>query len=422
MTVPVAGFAFANKTVLVIGAVASLERALAVVAERERVVRAWSYVDAEVAMAAARQVDAGGERLPLAGLVLGVKDIFDTADMPTEYGSAIYRGYRPGADAAAVAMLRSAGAVSLGKTVTAELALYTPGATTNPHRSTHTPGGSSSGSAAAVAAGMADITLGTQTAGSVIRPASYCGVYGYKPTYGIVATSGVKLIAPSLDTVGWFTHSVVHLDAVRVVLTGRPSYQSLSRPPRLGVLRGEDWEAADPDSQAVVEQAVQIALSAGAHLADIELPPTMKGLAGRVPVVQGYEAARSLSWERLNHPALLSEPLRELLEWGGGIEPGEHDKVLADARRARQTQPDLFDNLDAILTPAAAGEAPPTLDTTGDPRFNRLWTLLGLPAINVPGLTGSTGMPLGVQLVSPALHDAQLLACAEWLGQQLRRV
>jgi Asp-tRNA(Asn)/Glu-tRNA(Gln) amidotransferase A subunit family amidase len=406
---------------VVIGAVDSVERALAVIAEREQVVQAWSYVAPELAIEAARHVDACGGGLALAGLVLGVKDIFDTAGMPTEYGSVIYRGYRPRADAAAVAMLSAAGAVCLGKTVSAELALYTPGATTNPHRSTHTPGGSSSGSAAAVAAGMADVALGTQTGGSVIRPASYCGIYGYKPTYGMVATSGVKLIAPSLDTVGWFARTVAHLDAVRVVLTGRPCYQPISRPPRLGVLRGEDWDAADPDSQAVVEQAAQIARSAGAHVRDIELLAAMQGLADRAPIVQSYEAARSLSWERLNHPDSLSQPLRKLLERADEIEPGEYDQVLADAGRARHAQPELFDDLDAIVTLASTGEAPPDLNTTGDPRFNRLWTLLGFPSINVPGFTGSSGMPLGVQLVSPALCDARLLACAEWLGQQLQR-
>ena len=401
------------------GAVAAVERALGVVAEREPVVRAWERLDPDAAIGAAGEVDGSGSALPLVGLVLGVKDIFDTADMVTEYGSVIYRGHRPPRDAAVVAMLRAAGAVCLGKTVTAELALFTPGATTNPHRPSHTPGGSSSGSAAAVAAGMADIALGTQTGGSVIRPASYCGVYGYKPTFGTVSIVGVKAVAPSLDTVGWFSNSVAHLDAMRVVLTGRPPYQRLSRPPSLAVLRGEYLQDAEPDSQAAVEQAALVASEHGAQIVNVELSAAMTELAAKQPVVQAFEAARSLAWERLRHPTRLSQPLRDLLEWGAAIEPGEYDSVMADAAQARQHHRDLFDGIDALLTPAASGEAPANLNTTGDPNFNRLWTILGVPAVNVPGLTGSTGLPVGVQLVSAAQHDAPLLACAEWLGNRI---
>jgi Asp-tRNA(Asn)/Glu-tRNA(Gln) amidotransferase A subunit family amidase len=401
-------------------AVGAVERVLAVVEEREPVVRAWAHLDPELAASDAHRVDASASRLPLAGMVLGVKDIFDTAEMPTEYGSVIYRGHRPRADAATVAMLRSAGAVSLGKTVTAELALFTPGATTNPHRHTHTPGGSSSGSAAAVAAGMADIALGTQTAGSVIRPASYCGVYGFKPSFGTVPVAGVKLVAPSLDTVGWFANSVADLDAVRVVLTGRSPCVPLARPPRLGILRDETTDGADQDSQAAVERAAHLARVAGADVVDVGLPPSVSGLAARQPMVQAYEAARSLSWERLYRPELLSRPLRDLLDWGQAIEPAQYDAVLGDAAGARRELAGLFHGIDALVSPASGGEAPADLNTTGDPRFNRLWTLLHTPAVNVPGLTGTTGLPVGIQLVGPPRKDAALLACAEWVGALLR--
>ncbi len=400
--------------------VEALERVLAVIERREPVVRAWAHLNPDLAASDAHNVDGAAARLPLAGLVLGVKDIFDTAEMPTEYGSAIYRGYRPRSDAAAVARLRSAGTVCLGQTVTAELALYTPGPTTNPHRRTHTPGGSSSGSAAAVAAGMADIALGSQTAGSVIRPASYCGVYGFKPSFGTVPVAGVKPVAPSLDTVGWFSNSVATLDAVRVALTGRSPYRPLSRPPRLGILRDGTISGDYRDSQAAVEQAAAMARAAGADLIDVDLPASLRGLAARQPVVQTYEAVRSLSWEHLCQPGLLSTPLRELLDSGREIEPAEYDAAIADASRARRELSPLFNGVDALVTPATGGEAPADLETTGDPRFNRLWTLLRVPAVNVPGLTGSTGLPVGIQLVGPALEDAHLLACAGWLGQLLR--
>ena len=400
-------------------AVDSVERALAVVDRMESVVRAWSHLNPDLAASDARRVDQAAVRLPLAGLVLGVKDVFDTAEMPTEYGSVIYQGFRPRSDAAAVSLLRSAGAVCLGKTVTAEFALYTPGATTNPHRRTHTPGGSSSGSAAAVAAGMADVALGTQTAGSIIRPASYCGVYGLKPSFGTVPVAGVKLVAPSLDTVGWFSRTVGTLDAARVVLTGRPPGQPLSRPPRLGILRDESFSAADQDSQAAVEQAAGVARAAGADVIDVDLPPSLRGLSAQQWVVQTYEAVRSLSWELLCRPALLSPSLRELLESGQAIEPAAYDAAIAEASSARRDLSRLFTGIDALVTPAAGGEAPADLGTTGDPRFNRLWTLLRVPAVNVPGLTGSTGLPVGVQLVGPLLQDAHLLACADWVGQLL---
>jgi Asp-tRNA(Asn)/Glu-tRNA(Gln) amidotransferase A subunit family amidase len=350
-------------------AVEAVERVLAVVDSRESTVRAWAHLDADLAAADALRVDAYASILPLAGLVLAVKDVFDTAQMPTEYGSLIYQGHRPRSDAAVVAMLRSAGAVCLGKTVTAELALLTPGATTNPHRRTHTPGGSSSGSAAAVAAGMADVAVGTQTAGSVIRPASYCGVYGFKPTFGTVSVAGVKPVAPSLDTVGWFSNSVANLDALRVVLTGRPPYLPLSRPPRLGQLRDESIDGADQDSQAAVEQAARVARAAGAEVVDIGLSSLMSGLAARQRVVLAYEAARSLSWERLYRPTLLSRPLRDLLDWGATIEPAHYDAIVADSTRARQELTGLFSQVDALITPAAGGEAPADLSTTGDPQF-----------------------------------------------------
>jgi len=397
---------------------AALERALAFVDERESDVHAFACLDRVGASAAAAAVDGSGDALPLRGYVLGVKDVFDTADLPTEYGCAVYAGHRPRADAAAVAQLRNAGAVCLGKTVTAELALFQPGPTRNPWRLTHTPGGSSSGSAAAVAAGMVDVAVGTQTAGSVIRPASFCGVWGFKPTYGRVSIAGLKIVSPSLDTVGWFAPSADGIDAVRVALTGEPA-----RPepvaPRIGLARTGAWESADPDCRAAVEDAAAHARAAGASVVELTLPAPIEQLIADQPVVQAYEAARSLAYERTWRAGDLSDNLRQILDWGAAIPTAQYLRVRAHTAQAGAWAEALFDDVDVVLTPAAIGEAPEGLASTGDPLFARLWTLLGLPAVSVPGLVGDTGLPIGVQLVARSGADGLLVAWAEWLGRLL---
>jgi Asp-tRNA(Asn)/Glu-tRNA(Gln) amidotransferase A subunit family amidase len=403
-------------------AVASVGQALDVVARAEPIVRAWAYLDPGRARREADAVDArtaGDARgsLPLAGLVLGVKDIFDTGDQPTEYGCRLYAGHRPTADASAVALLRTAGAVCLGKTVTAELACSQPGPTTNPHRATHTPGGSSSGSAAAVAAGMADVALGTQTAGSVIRPASFCGVYGFKPSFGTVSAAGVKICAPSLDTVGWFTRDPLLLDRVRICLTGRAPAPRLAAPPRLGLLRTDQWDACTADSQRAVQAAAAAARAAGAAVTDLGQPGFLTGLAGQHQVVMAYETARALAWEHSRHPGSLSAGLRRLLDQGRAVDPADYDAVLARRATALARIDELFAGHDAVLTPAVVGEAPEGLGSTGDPRCARLWSLLGLPSVNLPGAVGSTGLPVGVQLVGPPGRDAELLAITRWLAE-----
>ncbi|MHB1445927.1 MAG: amidase [Acidimicrobiales bacterium] len=398
------------------GAREALERCLGMVDRREAEVRAWVHIDPEAAAAEANTVDQREGGTPLRGLVLGVKDIFDTADMPTGYGSGIFHGHRPSADAAAVSMLRAAGAVCLGKTVTAELAMYEPGPTRNPHRLDHTPGGSSSGSAAAVAAGMADIALGTQTAGSVIRPASYCGVWGMKPTFGVVPTAGVKPVAPSLDTVGWFAASAAVLDLVWVTLTGRPGGEGLGQPLRIALVRTEQWDDADADTQEAVEEAAERAAEGGAEVVDTELPAALLGLAGQVPVLQGFEACRSLHWERHHRRGELSDGINGVLDWGESIHSDDYDRVLVLVLEARRAVDEVFAGADVVLTPAVDGEAPAGLASTGSPRFARLWTALGWPTLSVPGLRGSSGLPVGVQLVARPGQEARLLACGEWLA------
>jgi Asp-tRNA(Asn)/Glu-tRNA(Gln) amidotransferase A subunit family amidase len=386
----------------------AVEHAFRVIEEREPSIQAWEFLDPARARAEARR----GHDGPLAGLTLGVKDIFDTAEIPTTYGSPIYADFQPRADAAAVALLRSAGALMLGKTVTTEFAWSTPARTRNPHRLTHTPGGSSSGSAAAVAAGMIDLAIGSQTAGSVIRPASFCGVYGLKPTFGLVPTAGMKQGAPSLDTVGIFATDLRLLDLARAVLTRRPPC-SPGESVVFGLLRTDQWNFAERDCQDVIESTSDL-LGAREH----ELPVALIGLADDAPIVQSYEGATSLAWERATYPEMLSAELRGRLVWGDQLRADHYDEVQRRAVEgaSEAVLRELFRDVDILITPAAPGEAPEGFASTGDPRFCRLWTLLGLPTLSVPGRVGSTGLPIGVQLVARPRHDEDLIRA----GYQLR--
>ena len=388
-------------------ALESIERSLASIESGEPSLHAWTCIDGDRARAAAIHQSSG----PLAGLTLGIKDIFDTADLPTAYGSAIYAEYQPRADASAVAILRAAGALIMGKTVTAELAWSTPGPTRNPHRTTHTPGGSSSGSAAAVAAGMVDLALGTQTAGSVIRPASFCGIYGFKPTFGLIPTAGLKPGAPSLDTVGIMSIDLEYLDRARLAVTRRKNAFD-ERSLTFGLLRTEMWQEADPDCRDVIERA-----ATELNAREVELPHELVGLADDCQIIQAYEGARSLAWERENHNELLSPGLRSRLAWGDSLPQSSYDDVRrrVDASRSPARMDALFSTFDVLITPAVIGEAPEGLDSTGDPKFCRLWTALGLPALSVPGSFGATGLPIGVQLIARPFEDDKLIFAARHL-------
>lgn len=396
----------------------AVEKALQVIENRESVIQAWSFIDTQNALIEADRIDTL-EYSPLRGTVLGVKDIFDTKDQPTEYGSSIYAGFRPRSDAAIVAILKNAGAVCLGKTVTAEFACSHPGATTNPYRSTHTPGGSSMGSAAAVASGMVDIALGTQTAGSITRPASFCGIYGYKPTFGTVPVAGVKPVSPSLDTVGWFARSPELLDEIRICVTGRTRSMSLTKPPRIGILQGTAYGKDLGDSHEALLNLVEIANSAKSSTFQINLPDYYNYLTEHHSIMMAYEAAQSLAWERLNHRSELSEEILELLDWGLSIDPHHYDQIKVQKAVAISQEETLFASSDVLITPATLGEAPEGLQSTGDPFFSRLWTLLGSPTVTIPVTLGSTGLPIGIQLVGRIGQDSQLLAIARWFSQLL---
>lgn len=393
------------------------------IAEREAVIGAWHHLDQEAALDAAAARDREAVRGPLHGIPIAVKDIIETADMPTDYGSSIHQGHRTGQDAAAVATLRSAGAIILGKTVTTEFAYFRPGKTANPHNHAHTPGGSSSGSAAAVADNMVPVAFGTQTAGSIIRPAAFCGVVGYKPTFGSFSLAGIKGLSPSLDTLGLLARSVLDIAAVSTLLHGAPDSQlpPASKLTRFGICRTAQWTQADEASRHAVERAAAIARAAGACVEEFELPAAFAGLVDAQKTVMAYEAARSLAHERLVHREKLSLTLLQLLESGLAISHESYRSALIAAEHSRCWLDDLLSSVDAILTPAAVGEAPQGLDATGDPVFSRMWTLLHVPCLTLPASTGPLGLPVGVQLIARRWADAQLLIAAEWLETALSK-
>ncbi len=399
-----------------------VEACLARIEAREPVVGAWEHIDPEKVRARVHQVERGGAGGPLQGIPVGIKDLFDTADLPTGYGSPIYRGHRPAWDASCVALLRAAGAVVLGKTVTTEFAVYHPGKTANPHDPGHTPGGSSSGSAAAVADGMVPLALGSQTAGSVIRPASFCGVVGYKPTFGWVARAGAKALSDSLDTIGWFARSVADAALLASVLCGRPALGDpppLETAPRIGTCRTHEWPLAGPATVAALGEASERLAASGTSQDLLELPDAFRGLAEAQSVIMAYEAARSLAFEHRCHGDRLSPELREIIDAGNACSPERYDDAQELARACRASLDEVFGPRDALLVPSARGEAPRGLSFTGDPVFNRSWTLLGVPCVNLPGLCGPQGLPVGVQLVGRPGQDERLLAVARWAEARL---
>jgi Asp-tRNA(Asn)/Glu-tRNA(Gln) amidotransferase A subunit family amidase len=389
------------------------------IAAREAEIGAFTALDIEAARRTANALAAS----PLRGLPVGMKDIFDTSDFTTEYGFSVYAGHRPKSDAATVMMVRRAGGVILGKTVTTELASLQPAGTRNPRNVAHTPGGSSSGSAAAVAAGMLPIAFGSQTGGSVIRPAAYCGVAGYKPSFRLMPTVGMKTFSWSLDTVGVFGAGVEDVAFAAAATTGRDLRIDGATPgaPIIALTRTHLWPEAAPDMQAAVERAARLAEAAGAKIVDLVLPPIFEQTVRCHGTIQNYEAFRALAYEYDRHRDRLGPILREQLDKAATITPDQYDDARRTTRRARQMLAGLMSDLDLLLTPSAAGAAPLGLGATGKPTFNRLWTLLGTPCVNVPGIVASSGLPLGVQIVGRFARDKAALAGARFVEAALGR-
>jgi len=360
---------------------------------------------------------------PLRGIAVGIKDIIDTSDFPTEMGSAIYRGWRPRADASVVAMLKQAGATIVGKTTTTAFASRDPTATLNPRHHAHTPGGSSSGSAAAVAAGMIPLALGTQTGGSVIRPASFCGVAAIKPSFRLLPTVGVKCYSWTLDTVGLFAAAIEDLAHGLSAMTGRRELlpDGPSEPPRIGVVTQDFAGLPEAASEEALQTAARAAERAGASVRTLALLE-ISAEAWRIqPVVQEFEAHRALAWEYRTHHDALAPLLREKLDETIGIQPADYDAARGVANRGRKALARMFDDVDVLLTFSAPGAAPKGLDSTGNPGFNRLWTLMGVPCVNVPAFVIGDGLPVGVQVIARFGDDAGALRAAGFIEKALAR-
>ncbi len=385
--------------------------------QREPHVSAYVHLDHDSFRAQADRIDREGARGLLAGVPLAVKDIIDTADMPTAYGSPIYAGNRPAWDAPAVAVAKAAGVLIPGKAVTTEFASSFAGPTRNPHDPARTPGGSSSGSAAAVADRTAALGFGTQTAGSVLRPASFCGVVGFKGSLNWFPVIGFKALAPSFDTLGLMTRSVADLVLFRDAMLRRKASKApdaLSGP-RLGFTFYPDPGRATPAMHAALERAKKAFAARGARVADVTLPPVFaQDLVGLHQQVMTYEQRLVFTWERAAHPEKLSAPFAKQVADAEAVSEAMYRKGLATAAAARAALTDLAANYDAIVMPAAPGEANPIGEGTGDPVFNRTASFLTLPAVSLPNGTGPGGLPLGLQLMGAAGEDERLIAVAAW--------
>ena len=393
------------------------EAHLARIAEREPALHAWVTHDPAAVRARAAALDQAADDLPLRGLPVGIKDIIDTADLPTAYGSSIYAGHRPVEDAAIVARLRAAGALIMGKTVTTEFAYMHAGPTLNPWNAAHTPGGSSSDSAAGVAAGMMPLALATQTGGSTIRPAAYCGIVGFKPTYGVLPMTGIKPLAPSLDTLGLYGRSVEDVALLFDAVSGRGASAAEARPIgalRLGLHPGPYAGRAGADAQAALDAACTALRAAGATVETIDLPEALFARIGEGNnTIMAYEAARALAHEFETDRALLSANIVKLIGIGQAVPDAAYRDALAAGGEGRQALAEGMRGFDSLITFSAPGAAPVWAEGTGDSAFNRIWTTIGAPCITLPvGRVAATRLPLGVQLVDCVDRDAHLLQVA----------
>ena len=398
-----------------------VEHCLARIVAREDEVHAWAFVDPACALAQARERDGETPRSPLHGVPVGIKDILDTCDMPTAYGLRVYQGHRPANDSAVVALLRLAGAVVLGKCVTTELASPVPIGTRNPHDLTRSPGVSSSGSAAAVADFMVPLAVGSQTGGSTILPAAFCGVVGFKPSLSGIDRGGIRHLRPSIDTLGLFARSVEDIELLRSVLVAEPRRlrAAVSKRPRIGVCRTPHWGQAQPETVQALAHAARALSAAGAQLVDAEWPAVFVGIEDSFRTIVRTEGLRAMHREARQHLATMNRWLVQ--ELSAPSDEAQCREAQLHALACRRALSELFEHCDAIITPSACGEAPADLVSVSNSAFNRVWTLMWGPCITIPAFTGPHGLPVGLQLVAPIGEDAGLLAIAEWVAGVLKR-
>jgi len=394
------------------------------IGQRESLVKAWVSLSKENALARAKELDKGAIQGLLHGLPIGVKDLYDTYDLPTAYGSPIYADHYPVTDAVSIALMRQAGGIILGKTVTTEFASFKSGSTTNPHDNKRTPGGSSSGSAAAVADFMVPLATGSQTAGSIIRPASFCGVVGFKPSFGKISIAGVKSLAVSLDTMGCFGRTVEDVALGVAAMSGDHQLArvlDLQNKPRIGICKTANWSSAQQETISALAMARHAAetISKGV-VGDSVLPKSCDGLTQVQTRIMLSELSRSLAFERARFQKKLSPLLLKQLEDGAKVTYEQYTQDLLHANQTRASITNLFNNeIDLLIAPSAIGEAPLFKDGTGDPVFCREWTLLGLPCININVTNGPNGLPVGVQLIAGPGKDHFLLSVARAFAQAL---
>lgn len=393
--------------------------------ERDGQLGAWEYFNPQDAIRQARAVDRAPRRGLLCGLPIAVKDLIDTVDMPTSYGSSIYHNHRPASDAACISICRDAGAVILGKTRSTEFGSFYPTLTVNPHHPQYSPGGSSSGSAAAVADYMVPLAFGTQTAGSIVRPAAFCGIVGYKPTYSTICRAGVKPLSDSLDTVGILSRTVTDASLLAAVASGRidlliKDEDSLPRPIRIGVCHTHEWNKAAPETVAAIEQAIGALSRAGALISDVRLPEEFAELTEKHTEIMQFEMAQALSYERIVHGAAINPRLSAFLQKGLELPTRQFDHARRIGRACRMKLAGIFADYDVMIAPSAVGEAPRKELGTGDPVFCQMWTLLHVPCIHLPFASGPNGLPVGMQVIGGLEKDAELLFHANWIHKQIQ--
>jgi Asp-tRNA(Asn)/Glu-tRNA(Gln) amidotransferase A subunit family amidase len=401
-----------------------VEHCLARIAAREPDVHAWAFVDRDIALDQARARDREQPRSPLRGVPVGIKDIFDTCDMPTAYGSQIYKDHRPANDTAVVALLRLAGAVIMGKCVTTEFASPVPIGTRNPHDLARSPGVSSSGSAAAVADFMVPLAVGSQTGGSTILPAAFCGVVGYKASLTGIDRGGIRHLRPTIDTMGLFARSFEDIALLRAVLVGAETAKLDLHAGRIriGVCRTPQWGEAQPETADALERGARALAAAGAEVIDAELPDVFAGIEDSFRVIVRLEGARAMDWETRHHLATMNHWLRRELDASSRPDEAQYERAQAHSLACRRGLAKLFTRCDAIITPSTCGEAVADLVSVSNSAFNRVWTLMWGPCLTIPAFTGPNGMPVGLQVVGPVGADDRTIALAAWIAARLNDI
>ena len=389
---------------------------------RDPDIRGWAHVDPELALRQARACDGQPRRSPLHGIPIGIKDIFDTYDMPTAYGSDIYRDFQPTMDTALVGLMRRAGMVILGKCKTTEFASPVPVGVRNPHDFARSPGVSSSGSAAAVADFMVPLALGSQTGGSTILPAAFCGVVGYKSSLTGLDRGGVRHLRPTLDTMGLFARSVADIAALRSVLTGVEPGAGVEglKDVRIGVCRTPSWDQAQPETVTALDTSARKLAAAGAKLHDADMPAVFDGINQSFNIISGVEALRAMKLEARDHLSTMNHWIRDSLTAATKYDQGQYDKAQLHAVQCQRATAEMFKHCDILITPSTAGEAIADVVSVSNSAFNRVWTLMHVPCVTIPAFAGPNGMPVGLQVVGPVGSDDQVIALSQAIANALK--